>query len=73
MSVRRPERRIQERWQIQAACREEGLLALTAGENVLRLLPPLVVTEDDIKEAVDKLGAAFAAIDAETANEHVTA
>jgi len=26
---------------------------------VLRLLPPLIVTEDDIREAVDKLGAAF--------------
>ena len=47
-------------------------LRLTIG-NVLRLLPPLIITEDDIKEAVDKLGAAFAAIDAETANEHVTA
>src|SRR6185312_5566303 len=49
------------------------MLAQGAGENVLRLLPPLVITEDDIKEAVDKLGAAFAAIEAETANEHVTA
>ena len=52
---------------------DHQLLSQGAGDNVLRLLPPLVVTEDDIKEAVDKLGAAFAAIDAETANEHVTA
>ena len=52
---------------------DHQLLSQGAGDNVLRLLPPLVVTEDDIKEAVDKLGAAFAAIDVETANEHVTA
>ena len=52
---------------------DHQLLTQGAGENVLRLLPPLVITEDDIKEAVDKLGAAFAAIEAETANEHVTA
>jgi acetylornithine aminotransferase len=29
------------------------LLALPAGENVLRLLPPLNVTEEQIKEAVN--------------------
>jgi acetylornithine/N-succinyldiaminopimelate aminotransferase len=32
--------------------RENGLLTLTAGENVLRILPPLVVTEGEIDEAV---------------------
>ena len=52
---------------------DHQLLTQGAGDNVLRLLPPLVITEDDIKEAVDKIGAAFAAIDGETANEHVTA
>jgi len=52
---------------------DHQLLTQGAGDNVLRLLPPLVITEDDIKEAVDKLGAAFAAIESETANEHVTA
>jgi acetylornithine/N-succinyldiaminopimelate aminotransferase len=40
---------------------------------VLRLLPPLVVTEADIEEAVGKLAAAFTAIDGEAANAHVTA
>jgi acetylornithine/N-succinyldiaminopimelate aminotransferase len=49
------------------------LLTQGAGENVLRLLPPLIVTEDDIKEAVDKIAAAFTAIDSENAKEHVTA
>ena len=31
--------------------RENGLLTLTAGENVLRILPPLIVTEREIEEA----------------------
>src|SRR5690349_2578652 len=33
--------------------RENGLLALTAGENVLRILAPLIVTEREIDEALD--------------------
>ncbi|HVX71791.1 MAG: aspartate aminotransferase family protein [Devosia sp.] len=52
---------------------DHQLLTQGAGDNVLRLLPPLVISEADIKEAVDKIGAAFAAIDAEAANAHVTA
>jgi acetylornithine/N-succinyldiaminopimelate aminotransferase len=35
-----------------AALRANGLLALTAGENVLRLLPPLVVGEAEIAEGL---------------------
>jgi acetylornithine/N-succinyldiaminopimelate aminotransferase len=35
-----------------AKLRANGLLALTAGENVLRLLPPLVVSEREIEEGV---------------------
>jgi acetylornithine/N-succinyldiaminopimelate aminotransferase len=35
--------------------RENGLLALTAGDNVLRLLPPLIAGEDEINEAMDTL------------------
>jgi acetylornithine/N-succinyldiaminopimelate aminotransferase len=52
---------------------DHQMLTQGAGENVLRLLPPLIVTEDDIKEAVDKIAAAFTAIDSENAKEHVTA
>ncbi len=40
---------------VQAACIAEGLLAITAGENVLRLAPPLVVTDQDITEALAML------------------
>jgi acetylornithine/N-succinyldiaminopimelate aminotransferase len=33
--------------------RQNGLLTLTAGDNVLRILPPLIVGERDIDEALD--------------------
>jgi acetylornithine/N-succinyldiaminopimelate aminotransferase len=46
---------------------------MTANENVLRLLPPLIVTEADIEEAIGKLANVFEAIDADAAKEHVTA
>jgi acetylornithine/N-succinyldiaminopimelate aminotransferase len=41
-----------------AAAREAGLLTAPAGENVVRLLPPLIVGEIEIAEAVNKLDAA---------------
>jgi acetylornithine/N-succinyldiaminopimelate aminotransferase len=44
--------------QVQAACVAEGLMAITAGENVLRLAPPLVVTDSDIDQALIMLRAA---------------
>ena len=40
---------------LQTAAVAEKLLVLTAGDNVVRLLPPLVVTEAEIDEAVSKL------------------
>ena len=46
---------------------EHHMLAMTANENVLRLLPPLVVTEADIEEAMGKLAAVFEEIEAEKA------
>ncbi len=41
------------------AFREAGLLSVPAGENVVRLLPPLIVSVDDIREAVEKMQAAM--------------
>jgi acetylornithine/N-succinyldiaminopimelate aminotransferase len=35
-----------------AKLRAQGLLCLTAGENVLRILPPLIVSEAEIEEAM---------------------
>ncbi len=37
------------------AARKQGLLVVGAGENVVRLLPPLIVTEDEVREAVKLL------------------
>jgi predicted acetylornithine/succinylornithine family transaminase len=39
-----------------AACLERGLLVCPAGERVLRLTPPLVVTEAEVDEALGILG-----------------
>jgi acetylornithine/N-succinyldiaminopimelate aminotransferase len=36
---------------------EQGMLYVSAGANVLRFVPPLVITEDEIKRAVSSLGA----------------
>jgi acetylornithine/N-succinyldiaminopimelate aminotransferase len=38
--------------EMQARLREAGLLTVTAGDNVLRLLPPLIIGETEIAEAV---------------------
>jgi len=39
-------------------CTAHGLLTLVAGPDVLRLLPPLTITDEETSEAVSKLGAA---------------
>ncbi|MFG1410378.1 MAG: aspartate aminotransferase family protein [Pseudomonadota bacterium] len=40
------------------ALRDEGLLAPGAGDNVVRLLPPLILSEDEIAIAAEKIEAA---------------
>ncbi len=52
---------------LQAAATAEHLLTLVAGDNVVRLLPPLVVTADEINEAVGKLENACKAVRAKAA------
>src|SRR5262245_13452877 len=42
------------------ACADEKLLTVGAGDNVVRLLPPLNVTEAELGEAVGRLGRALA-------------
>jgi acetylornithine/N-succinyldiaminopimelate aminotransferase len=44
--------------EVVAACLAEGLLTVGAGENVVRLLPPLNVSEAEIGEAVTRLSRA---------------
>ena len=41
------------------ALQGQGLLALTAGANVVRFLPPLVLGEDDLEDAVDMISDAL--------------
>jgi 4-aminobutyrate aminotransferase-like enzyme len=40
---------------------ERGLLALTAGDQVVRFVPPLVVTEAEVDRAVEIVAAALKA------------
>lgn len=42
------------------ALRDEKLLTVAAGENVVRLLPPLIVTETEIEDAVSRVERACA-------------
>jgi len=51
----------------QAAAVEEGLLTVAAGQNVLRLAPPLIITEADADEAVERLDRALARLSAAAA------
>ena len=41
---------------------ERGLLVGTAGGNTLRLAPPLIVTEEDVREAIDIIDQQFASM-----------
>ncbi|MFO7297460.1 MAG: aspartate aminotransferase family protein [Pseudomonadota bacterium] len=41
------------------ACTAEKLLAVTAGENVLRLLPPLNITDTELSEGIARLSRAL--------------
>jgi len=45
-----------------AACRERGLLVLTAGDNTLRLAPALIVSEKEIAEACGIIDVALKAV-----------
>ena len=38
---------------------ENGLIVISAGGNVLRMVPPLVITESDIDEMIEKLEKSF--------------
>ena len=41
-----------------AAAMKEGLLLAPAGTNVVRFFPPLIITEEELSMALDRLEAA---------------
>lgn len=53
--------------EFQAIALDHRLLTIAAGDNVVRLLPPLVVTDSDIAEAVSKLEMTCRALQAQKA------
>ncbi len=48
---------------IVAACMERGLLVLSAGDNVVRFVPPLILTEAEVDQAVPIVEAALRVIE----------
>jgi acetylornithine/N-succinyldiaminopimelate aminotransferase len=52
-----------------AALRELKILTVPAGENTVRFLPPLIVTEDEIRLAVDGFDTALSEMDTRQAQE----
>ncbi len=48
-----------------AAARKEKLLTIPAGDNVVRLAPPLIVSDEELLEGVRRLDAACARLEAE--------
>ena len=53
--------------EMMAAARDQGLLVAGGGDNCIRLLPPLVMTEAEADEALTRLEATFAAWRADAA------
>src|SRR3712207_3911256 len=48
-----------------AAAREQKLILIAAGDNVARLLPPLIISDADLAEAIGRIDAACATIEGE--------
>jgi acetylornithine/N-succinyldiaminopimelate aminotransferase len=45
------------------ALRAEKMLTVSAGDNVVRLLPPLIISEAEVAEAITRLDRACARLD----------
>jgi acetylornithine/N-succinyldiaminopimelate aminotransferase len=54
---------------VAGAARAEGLLLVPAGDNVLRMLPPLIVGEQEVDEAVRRLDCALSGLERRAAAE----
>jgi acetylornithine/N-succinyldiaminopimelate aminotransferase len=57
---------------VNAALRDEHLLAVPAGDNVIRLLPPLTTSEEDIREAVNRIHEAAAKLSSANAKREAS-
>jgi acetylornithine/N-succinyldiaminopimelate aminotransferase len=53
---------------VNAAFRDQNLLTVPGGDNVVRLLPPLTVTDDEIRLAVERIRAGAATLAAGSGN-----
>jgi acetylornithine/N-succinyldiaminopimelate aminotransferase len=53
-----------------AAARDERLLTIPAGDNVVRLVPPLIISEEELAEGVDRLDVACARLERQSALTH---
>ena len=45
--------------QVASKALENGLIVITAGSDVLRFVPPLVITKDDVDEMILRLEKTF--------------
>jgi 4-aminobutyrate aminotransferase len=61
-SKRTKERGEKESHQIIERCFKSGLLAITAGRNTIRIIPPLNITEEELDEGLDILEEAVSAV-----------
>jgi acetylornithine/N-succinyldiaminopimelate aminotransferase len=50
---------------VAAKALEEGLIVITAGADVIRLVPPLVIEKKDVDAMIPKLEAALLAVSKE--------
>jgi acetylornithine/N-succinyldiaminopimelate aminotransferase len=49
------------------AARQAGLVVLPAGDNVVRLLPPLTISESEVREGIDLMNRAASALETQKA------
>lgn len=49
--------------QVSTKALEEGLIIITAGSDVLRMVPPLIIEKEHVDEMIEKLEAVFAKMD----------
>ncbi len=55
--------------EVVAAARRAGLLVITAGDNIVRLLPPLIIGDAEVDEAMTRLDAALSSMTRRAAAE----